>query len=98
MGISPSTVGIGGGGNHAFRNASLALNLDYQNLALYNKVYPAESTLRSPIRCFPERPSFAILLPDHPFSRYMSDMIVRIIPIIRITTGICFAWEKTMFI
>ena len=52
VGISPSTVGIGGGGNHAFRNASLALNLDYQNLALYNKVYPGRIDFKKPYQMF----------------------------------------------
>ena len=52
VGISPSTVGIGGGGNHAFRNASLALNLDYQNLALFNKVYPGRIDFKKPYQMF----------------------------------------------
>lgn len=53
LGISPSTVGIGGGGNRSFGDkGSLAINLDYQNLTLYNKVYPGRVLFKDPYRMF----------------------------------------------
>lgn len=52
LGLSPSTVGIGGGGNRSFAKGSLALNLDYQNLAPYNKVYPGRVDFEKPYQMF----------------------------------------------
>lgn len=39
-GISPSLVGLSGGGTKAFHKGSLSLNLDYWNLGMYNALFP----------------------------------------------------------
>lgn len=39
-GISPSLVGLSGGGTKAFDKGSLSLNLDYWNLDMYNALFP----------------------------------------------------------
>ena len=61
VGMSPSTVGIGGGGNRSFRKGSIALNLDYQNLALYNKVYPGRVNFEKPYELFSGATQFRYL-------------------------------------
>lgn len=52
IGINPSTVGIAGGGTIAFDKASVSLNLDYQNLGPYHKIFPDRLTWISPYQLF----------------------------------------------
>lgn len=51
-GTSISTVGLGGGGNGSFRNGSVSLNLDYQNLAPYVAVFPDRTDWKRPYQNF----------------------------------------------
>lgn len=60
-GINPSTIGIGSGGNHSFRKGSVALNLDYQNLAPYNKVYSGRIDFEKPYEMFTGATQFRYL-------------------------------------
>ncbi len=48
MGFNPSSVGLAGGGTKAFSKGSISINLDYQNLDFYNKMYPDRLTWIKP--------------------------------------------------
>lgn len=50
FGMNVSTVGMGGGGTRAFNRSSLSLNLDYQNLVPYDRVYPSRIDFKRPYR------------------------------------------------
>lgn len=39
VGVNASIVGVGGGGTRAFRRGSLSVDLNYQHLGLYNRMY-----------------------------------------------------------
>lgn len=52
VGVSASTVGVGGGGTRAFDKGSLSIDLNYQNLKLYNKVYSGRVDFKKPYRLF----------------------------------------------
>lgn len=52
IGLNPSTVGVAGGGTIAFDKASVSLNLDYQNLSPYHKIFPGRLTWISPYQIF----------------------------------------------
>lgn len=51
-GISPSLIGLSGGGTRAFSNGSLSLNLDYWDLDLYNCLFPDRTEWIDPYRRF----------------------------------------------
>ena len=52
LGVNASIVGVGGGGTRAFRQGSLSVDLTYQNLALYDKVYSGRSESEEPYKMF----------------------------------------------
>ncbi|MCM0235233.1 TonB-dependent receptor plug domain-containing protein [Bacteroides hominis] len=52
LGMNVSTVGLGGGGTRAFGHSSLSLNLDYQNLSPYYRVYPSRTDFKQPYGMF----------------------------------------------
>lgn len=52
VGVNLSTVGVGGGGTHALNKGSYSVNLDYQNLAPYNSVYPGRINFKKPYELF----------------------------------------------
>ena len=52
LGVNASIVGVGGGGTRAFRRGSLSVDLTYQNLALYDKVYSGRSESEEPYKMF----------------------------------------------
>jgi len=47
-GFNPSSVGLAGGGTKAFTKGSISMNLSYENLGLYNKIYPDRLTWIKP--------------------------------------------------
>lgn len=51
-GISPSIVGLSGGGTQAFGKGSLSLNLDYWDLGAYNVLFPDRADWIHPYRRF----------------------------------------------
>lgn len=97
FGMNVSTVGMGGGGTRAFNRSSLSLNLDYQNLVPYDRVYPRAQILNGRIACYPVRPNFATHRMKRPFLNFMWDMIVRIFRITQISIIIFSAWVKTIY-
>lgn len=52
VGVNASVVGVGGGGTHTFDKGSLSVDLTYQNLGLYNKVYSSRKEFENPYRMF----------------------------------------------
>ena len=50
LGINVSSVGVGTGGTRAFEKGSASVNLEYQDLALYNKVYSGRTEAKDPYR------------------------------------------------
>ncbi|MDH6303437.1 hypothetical protein M2459_000629 [Parabacteroides sp. PF5-5] len=51
-GVNVSSVGFGGGGTKAFSTGSASLNLDYQNLGPYYKIFPSRYDWISPYQKF----------------------------------------------
>ena len=52
VGINTSIVGAGGGGTRAFANGSLSVDLNYQNLGLYNRLFPSRRQFKEPYRLY----------------------------------------------
>lgn len=52
VGVNASVVGVGGGGTHVFDKGSLSVDLNYQNLALYDKIYSGRKEFSKPYRMF----------------------------------------------
>ncbi len=52
IGVNASVVGIGGGGTHVFDKGSLSVDLNYQNLGLYDKIYSGRKEFSKPYRMF----------------------------------------------
>ena len=52
VGVNASVVGVGGGGTHVFDKGSLSVDLNYQNLGLYDKVYSGRKEFSKPYRMF----------------------------------------------
>ena len=52
LGMNASIVGVGGGGTRAFQRGSLSIDLTYQNLALYDKVYSGRREFDEPYKMF----------------------------------------------
>lgn len=50
LGINASTVGFGGGGTRAFDKGSLSVNLDYQDLCVYDHIYSGRTDFEDPYR------------------------------------------------
>lgn len=50
LGINASTVGVGGGGTRAFGKGSLSVNLDYQDLCVYDHIYSGRTDFKDPYR------------------------------------------------
>ena len=50
LGINVSSVGVGTGGTRAFEKGSASVNLESQDLALYNKVYSGSTEDKDPYR------------------------------------------------
>lgn len=50
LGINASTVGFGGGGTKAFDKGSLSVNLDYQDLCVYDRIYSGRTDFKDPYR------------------------------------------------
>ena len=52
VGVNASVVGVGGGGTKALDRGSLSVDLNYQNLGLYDKVYSGRTDFEQPYRMF----------------------------------------------
>lgn len=50
LGVNASTVGFGGGGTRAFGRGSLSVNLDYQDLCVYDRIYSGRTDFKDPYR------------------------------------------------
>lgn len=50
VGVNASVVGIGGGGTRAFTKGSLSVDLNYQHLGLYDKIYSGRREFKEPYR------------------------------------------------
>lgn len=50
LGINASSVGLGGGGTRAFDKGSLSVNLDYQDLCVYDCIYSGRTDFEDPYR------------------------------------------------
>lgn len=52
VGVNASVVGVGGGGTKTLDRGSLSVDLNYQNLGLYDKVYSGRTDFEQPYRMF----------------------------------------------
>lgn len=52
LGVNASIVGVGGGGTRTLDKASLSVDLNYQNLGLYDKVFPGRKYFETPYRMY----------------------------------------------
>lgn len=52
VGVNASVVGVGGGGTRAFDKGSLSIDLNYQNLSLYDKIYSGRKEFKKPYRLY----------------------------------------------
>lgn len=52
LGVNASIVGVGGGGTRTLDKASLSVDLNYQNLGLYDKVFPGRKDFEIPYRMY----------------------------------------------
>lgn len=52
VGVNASVVGVGGGGTKTLDRGSLSVDLNYQNLGLYDKVYSGRTDFERPYRMF----------------------------------------------
>ena len=52
VGVNASVVGVGGGGTKTLDRGSLSVDLNYQNLGLYDKVYSGRTNFEQPYRMF----------------------------------------------
>ena len=52
LGVNASIVGVGGGGTRAFRRGSFSVDLTYQHLGLYNKMYSGRREFEEPYKMF----------------------------------------------
>lgn len=52
VGVNASVVGAGGGGTRAFDKGSLSVDLNYQNLSLYDKIYSGRKEFKKPYRLY----------------------------------------------
>lgn len=50
LGMNASVVGVGGGGTYAFTKGSLSVDLNYQDLGLYDKIYSGRRDFEDPYR------------------------------------------------
>lgn len=50
MGVNPSLIGVGGGGTRAFDNGSLSVDLNCQDLRLYDRMYSGRREFAKPYR------------------------------------------------
>lgn len=48
LGLNASVVGMGGGGTRTFRQGSVSVDLNYQNMALHNLIYPGRKDFGRP--------------------------------------------------
>lgn len=52
LGVNASVVGAGGGGTRAFNRGSLSVDLNYQNLKGYDKLFPGRKDFKKPYRLY----------------------------------------------
>lgn len=52
VGVNASVVGVGGGGTRAFDKGSLSIDLNYQNLSLYDKIYSGRKEFKKPYKLY----------------------------------------------
>lgn len=52
LGLNASVVGAGGGGTRVFDKGSLSVDLNYQNMGLYNRLFPSRKEFESPYRMY----------------------------------------------
>ncbi|MDR0895514.1 MAG: TonB-dependent receptor plug domain-containing protein [Prevotellaceae bacterium] len=50
VGLNASIVGAGGGGTRAFAEGSLSVNVDWQELSLYDRLFPSRTEFEDPYR------------------------------------------------
>lgn len=65
LGVNASVVGVGGGGTRAFRRGSLSVDLNYQNLGLYDKMYSGRSDFEEPYRLYSAAAQFRHAVGKH---------------------------------
>lgn len=96
VGVNASVVGVGGGGTKTFDRGSLSVDLNYQNLGLYDKVYSGRRDFEEPYRMFPELSSSVILLMKEWYGRFTHNTTGRTFPLTKGITADCSGWVKTI--
>lgn len=52
VGVNASVVGVGGGGTRAFDKGSVSVDMNYQNLGLYDRLFVSRTDFEKPYRMF----------------------------------------------
>lgn len=52
VGVNASVVGAGGGGTRAFDKGSVSVDMNYQNLGLYDRLFASRTDFKNPYRMF----------------------------------------------
>lgn len=52
VGVNASVIGLGGGGTRTFEKGSFSVDLNYQNLDMYDKVYSGRKDFKKPYRLY----------------------------------------------
>lgn len=52
VGVNASVVGAGGGGTRAFDKGSVSVDINYQNLGLYDRLFASRTDFKNPYRMF----------------------------------------------
>lgn len=52
LGVNASIVGVGGGGTRTLDKASLSVDLNYQNLGIYDNIFPGRKDFETPYRMY----------------------------------------------
>lgn len=63
LGVNASVVGLGGGGTRTFDKGSLSIDLNYQDLRAYDKIYSGRTDFKKPYRLYSAATQFR-LTPD----------------------------------
>lgn len=65
LGVNASVVGMGGGGTRAFVHGSLSVDLNYQNLGLYNRLFPGRRNFEQPYHLYSAATQFRYTPDEH---------------------------------
>ena len=97
LGMNFSSVGLGGGGTGTFDKGSLSVDLNYQNLKYYDKVYSGRLDFEKPYRLFAGAAQFRYAPGSATLLKSMRNTTGRISLLTKEASAACSGWARTMF-